>query len=287
MGYLQAKYGIAFPAPTPVQQSDSSAGAGDSQASELGSTQNEGASAPAAMAWADPRHPEIDYSLQPFSQAHSEGDKISGWWTIKSEKAAVDDSPQVTAVNYSAFNPNDYMGATALIARCVEGETAVIFVQSDFIMDDYQSHRLDMTLRIDEMPAEQARWNSLTTSKGAGLFGNDAEEYLRKLYGAEQLFLRLTESNGNHHDAKFSLAGKEDAFDSVAAACGWTTLSLTKDDYKAIQTMLNAGGFDAGTPDGQWGTGSQKAMKAFQSSVGLPPTGAPDRATLEQLGLGK
>ena len=69
-------------------------------------------------------------------------------------------------------------------------------------------------------------------------------------------------------------------------ACGWTTLSLTKDDYRAIQTLLNAGGFDTGTPDGQWGAGSKEAMKAFQTSVGIPATGAPDRATLQKLGFG-
>ena len=48
--------------------------------------------------------------------------------------------------------------------------------------------------------------------------------------------------------------------------------------------MLNAGGFDAGTPDGAWGNGSRNAMRAFQEQNGLPVTGAPDRATLDALG---
>lgn len=49
--------------------------------------------------------------------------------------------------------------------------------------------------------------------------------------------------------------------------------------------MLNAGGFNAGTPDGVWGTGSRDALRAFQEQNGLPATGAPDRATLEALGV--
>jgi len=45
------------------------------------------------------------------------------------------------------------------------------------------------------------------------------------------------------------------------------------------------GGFEAGTPDGVWGNGSRNAMRAFQEQRGLAVTGAPDRATLETLGV--
>lgn len=52
-----------------------------------------------------------------------------------------------------------------------------------------------------------------------------------------------------------------------------------------IQTLLNAGGFDAGTPDGVWGPGSRAAMTAFQAANGLEQTGAPDEATLSAMGI--
>jgi hypothetical protein len=96
---------------------------------------------------------------------------------------------------------------------------------------------------------------------------------------------RMTDGNGRRYDAEFDLAGIQDAIEAVAGACGWSTLDLSRDDYRAIQTMLNAGGFDAGTPDGVWGNGSRNAMRAFQERNGLAPTGAPDRATLEALGI--
>ena len=95
----------------------------------------------------------------------------------------------------------------------------------------------------------------------------------------------MTDGNGQRHDAEFDLAGVKDAIDAVAGACGWSTLELSRDDYRAIQTILNAGGFNAGTPDGVWGTGSRDALRAFQEQNGLPATGAPDRATLEALGV--
>jgi len=244
------------------------------------------APAVSAIAWADPKYPEIDYSSAAFEQAHKDGDRIAGWWAIKTERAAVDDSVQITAVNYSAYEPSNYMGLTGLLARCVEGETALIFVQDDFLMADFRRNTFDITLRADETPAQQTRWNGLTSNKGAGLFGGDAEAFIRTIYDAKQLFIRLTENNGQNHDATFKLAGSQEAFEAVADACGWTTLSLSKDDYRAIQTLLNAGGFNTGTPDGQWGAGSKEAMKAFQTSVGVPATGAPDRTTLQQLGFG-
>ncbi|MEZ5885591.1 MAG: type VI secretion system-associated protein TagO [Paracoccaceae bacterium] len=281
MGYLQAKYGIAFPVPA------APAAAVEPAVSESpAATAEEGTSAVSGVPWADPEFPDIDYSMAAFEQAHKEGDRISGWWAIKTEHAAVDDSLQITAVNYSAYNPSDYAGLTALVARCVEGETAFIFVQDDFLIPDFRRNTFDITLRLDDATAQQTRWNGLTSNKGAGLFGRDAEDFIRSIYESKRLFVRLTEKNGQNHDAAFDLSGGKDAFEEVAEACGWTTLSLTKDDYRAIQTLLNAGGFDTGTPDGQWGAGSKDAMKAFQISVGIPATGAPDRVTLQKLGFG-
>lgn len=279
MGYLQAKYGIAFPVmvPQPATSAPAAVPAADTATPPEGAAQT--------VAWADSRFPAIDYTLAPFEQANRDGHRISGWWTIESSRAAVDDSPQIIALNHSQFQPNNFMGQTALVARCIEGETALVFVQDDFLMNDFQRNSFEMTLRIDDQPSQQARWNSLTTNKGAGLFGTEAETFIRSIYDAERLFLRLVESNGQQHDAQFDLAGSLDAIEAVAAACGWTTLSLSTDDYRAIQTLLNAGGFDVGTPDGQWGPASQTAMRAYQASVGLPETGAPDRATLERLGV--
>ena len=279
MGYLQAKYGIAFPVmvPQPATSAPAPAPATDTATPPEGAAQT--------VAWADSRFPAIDYTLAPFEQAHRDGHRISGWWTIESSRAAVDDSPQIIALNHSQFQPNNFMGQTALVARCIEGETAFVFVQDDFLMNDFRRNSFEMTLRIDDQPSQQARWNSLTTNKGAGLFGREAETFIRSIYDAERLFLRLVESNGQQHDAQFDLFGSQDAIEAVAGACGWTTLSLSADDYRAIQTLLNAGGFDVGTPDGQWGPASQTAMRAYQASVGLPETGAPDRATLERLGV--
>lgn len=282
MAYVQARYGIAFPVPTAVSAAPTApaaAGSGEPEASSADGAID------AALPWADPDYPEIDYSLQPFEQAHADGHRISGWWVIEEERAAIDDSHLVVAINYSAFDPSSYGGATGLIAQCREGETSIVFVQDEFLMSDFRRNSFEINYRIDEAPAQSTRWGELTSNKGAGLFGSGAEGFLRGLYGAEVFFIRVTDGNGQRHDAEFDLAGVKDAIDAVAGACGWSTLELSRDNYRAIQTMLNAGGFNAGTPDGVWGKGSRDALRAFQEQNGLPTTGAPDRATLEALGV--
>ena len=279
MGYLQAKYGIAFPVMARQAAKDSLPAAPDAD------KETAPEDALQAVAWADTRFPTIDYTLAPFEQAGLNGHGISGWWTIEASRAAVDDSPQIIALNHSQFTPNAFSGQTALVARCIEGETALVFVQDDFLMNNFRRNSFEMTLRVDDLPSQQSRWSSLTNNRGAGLFGREAESFIRTIYDAERLFIRLFESNGQQHDALFELAGAQDTFEAVAGACGWTTLTLSTDDYRAIQTLLNAGGFDTGTPDGQWGPASQRAMRAYQASINLPETGAPDRATLEALGV--
>jgi Putative peptidoglycan binding domain/Domain of unknown function DUF11 len=52
---------------------------------------------------------------------------------------------------------------------------------------------------------------------------------------------------------------------------------------RQAQAKLNQLGFDAGTVDGQWGARSQNALKAYQKSQGLRPTGNLDSTTVRRL----
>lgn len=51
------------------------------------------------------------------------------------------------------------------------------------------------------------------------------------------------------------------------------------------QALANKGAFD-GAPNGKWDDSTVAAMKRFQSSNGLTPTGKLDALTLQKLGLG-
>ena len=56
--------------------------------------------------------------------------------------------------------------------------------------------------------------------------------------------------------------------------------ALTRTQVLALQTALNARGFDCGTPDGLVGPATQRGIRQYQRSVGLAADGYP---TLELL----
>lgn len=60
----------------------------------------------------------------------------------------------------------------------------------------------------------------------------------------------------------------------------------TPERITEIQQALAKGGSYAGTPNGKWDESTEEAMRRFQESHGLNPTGKLDARSLQQLGLG-
>lgn len=59
---------------------------------------------------------------------------------------------------------------------------------------------------------------------------------------------------------------------------------LSSSQVKALQTALNARGFDTGTPDGSMGPATRRGVRAFQRSLGVPADGYPTLELLQRLG---
>lgn len=278
--WMEAKYGTILP----VALSTPPARVAEPSSQPAGATASDEAKSGVPPEWADPQHPEIDYDTEIFRSLHSEGFKIHGWWGVQESRAPIDDSPQVFAINASAYKKQGFMSKfPKLNMACREGEASLIFQADDIVMGDFQTKQLKTTIRIDGEPARTSQWSELSNRKGAGLFGAPGQDMIRDILSAEKLFVRIEERSV--HDATFSMAGTVPVAELVAAACGFSLLDLSTDDYRAIQTMLNAAGFNAGTPDGVWGSGSAEALRKWQEGQGLPATGAPDRATLAAMGI--
>ena len=288
MAYFQAQYGLAVPQVSAVTSDNVGAEPIDQSAPDEEKIAQEDSEnvddQDGPVAWADPDYPNIDYSILPFQAAHTMGNKIDGWWITIFDKADLDDSPQVVAINLSEYEKGVFP-ETSLMARCIEGNTSVIYNLDEYLLTSFRRSSFDVKYRIDDSPAVSSRWSELTTKKGAGLFRNLAIDFLRDIKSAKSLFIRLIEKNGEQHDANFDLSGIDKIIGYVSEACAWSPVKLTAEDYKAIQTLLNAGGYEAGTPDGKWGPGSTRAMKAFQEAKGLKATGVPDQETLGALGF--
>ena len=58
---------------------------------------------------------------------------------------------------------------------------------------------------------------------------------------------------------------------------------LSRSQLLALQTALNGRGFDSGTPDGTMGPATQRGVRHYQSSLGLPADGYPTLDLLQRL----
>ena len=58
---------------------------------------------------------------------------------------------------------------------------------------------------------------------------------------------------------------------------------LSRSQLLALQTALNARGFDTGTPDGMTGPATQRGIRQYQRSLGLPADGYPTLELLERV----
>jgi lytic murein transglycosylase len=59
--------------------------------------------------------------------------------------------------------------------------------------------------------------------------------------------------------------------------------ALTRSQLLALQAALNARGFDSGTPDGMLGPATQRGIRHYQRSLGLPADGYPTLELLQRL----
>jgi hypothetical protein len=59
--------------------------------------------------------------------------------------------------------------------------------------------------------------------------------------------------------------------------------ALTRTQVQALQTALNARGFDSGKPDGMVGPATQRGIRQYQRSVGLAADGYPTLELLQSL----
>ncbi|MEJ6391932.1 lytic murein transglycosylase [Gymnodinialimonas sp. 2305UL16-5] len=64
---------------------------------------------------------------------------------------------------------------------------------------------------------------------------------------------------------------------------GADSTGLTQAERRELQGLLNRAGFDAGTPDGVIGSGTEAAIEAYEAANGLPVTGAATPALLRRL----
>lgn len=61
--------------------------------------------------------------------------------------------------------------------------------------------------------------------------------------------------------------------------------NLSKNEIRQVQQALDKDGFNAGPTDGRWGPDTKNAVKQFQQSKQMQPTGRLNEQTVADLGL--
>lgn len=230
--------------------------------------------------WADPNYPEIDYSGDVSRVLHERGYTFSGYWAVMSDTDEISSEDTTYALNASDWMTDPSQMAKGLTFACVEGVTKVLAEANNYITLD-SGGRVTVAYRIDGGEAVETRWRAMSTAARGE--GEQAEAFLRALIGSSRLFLRVTEGGGERHDFNLQTQGISEAAEILADACQFSLLDLSREDLRRVQTLLNAEGYNAGSPDGIWGRGSKRALSQFQEDRGLEQTGIVDAASLSAL----
>lgn len=228
--------------------------------------------------WADPNYPDIDYSSFGFQGLNASGNTIHGYWGIGYEKDPISDEIIATAMNVS--NWTNSAPESQFFIRCEAGDVAAGIITKGYLANSRGKVRV--AYRLDGGDPVETRW--LANQGLAFVKGKQAEKFIREVEAASSVFLRMTERDGEAHDVDLSLQGIVEVAEEIAGSCQFSLLDLTREDLRRVQSLLNTAGYNAGTPDGLWGSGSKQALSRFQEENGLEKTGIVDRASLFALG---
>ncbi|KAF0804240.1 hypothetical protein A6D6_03236 [Alcanivorax xiamenensis] len=184
-------------------------------------------SAEAAPEWADPDHPEIDYSGTYGMLASENGFKeMMGWWAYGESGAAYSNIESLkSAANQSVLmREHDH---TRFEAECVDGKLALVVTHAPgmgkgpdaFAVTD--SGDIEVVYSVDGGEAHKTTWPDLFEGTSAGLRQDEAYRFMKVLEKADDLVLRMHSSDGSPLELNFALAGAEEAFAPVLEACGY------------------------------------------------------------------
>lgn len=152
---------------------------------------------------------------QPLSQSD---------WSVRVDKSALDDSKTVVLTLTSKdqfWNQYGQLKRGTLIIRCMENTTSLYTVWGDhFMSDNGNSGRVDY--RVDAKKASRVSMRESTDNKALGLWsGGQSIPFIKKLLGAEQLYIRATPFSESAVEMAFNVTGLEKAIEPLREACGW------------------------------------------------------------------
>lgn len=214
-GYLIAKYGLPVPsasydnAPDAVQKDSDLSSAQSTLEAESGRAES-----------ADPSGPNLDYDRKNSRAADVGGKKIHANWEVMVDRAEIDDSPRVRAVNQTVGRHEFGTDPAFMTLACEEGVTSIFF---DFDYSLYgDAGGISVQYRIDERDHVTTHWAVSINNRLTGVVDEAAVALIKDLQDARKIFVRVTGGDGDRAFGTWDLDGIRDATIYAADACGWT-----------------------------------------------------------------
>ena len=110
--------------------------------------------------------------------------------------------------------------ASLLSIACRNGRTELVITNTDPSSGNPRTDDLMVTYQVYNQPVVQERWRVSTTGNRA-VFAGDVVRFVRSLPDQGEISIRVLDSRGIPHDARFLLDGLRIVRQKVAAACNW------------------------------------------------------------------
>ena len=154
-------------------------------------------------------------------QPKSERTEPAGEWDKRVDRSEFDDTKSVylTLLADKPVAVGRYNVVTPeLWVRCHENTTAFYIIFEEFL----GSRGIKVEYRIDRQTTRETRWLISSNSTAAGLWnGSGSIPFIRKLFGAERLLIRVTPYNESPVTVSFAIGGLRTAVAELAEACNW------------------------------------------------------------------
>jgi type VI secretion system protein VasI len=145
-------------------------------------------------------------------------------WSVRVDTSALDDTKTVVLTLNSKnqfLSQYGQLERGTLIIRCMENRTSLYTIWGGhFMSDNGNSGRVEY--RVDAKKASRVSMWESTDNKALGLWtGGQSIPFIRRLLGAEQLYIRATPFSDSSVEMSFNVTGLEKEIEPLREACNW------------------------------------------------------------------
>jgi type VI secretion system protein VasI len=148
----------------------------------------------------------------------------SGGWTVFEETSSLTSIPTIVVQNESSDVITGLFGSierVSLVIQCQQNTTSVYFNFGENFMSDVGG-RGQLAYRVDNRVPASRSMTASEDNSSLGLFGGlVAIPFVRELFGAESLLIRVQTFEDQPIEATFTLTGLDEAIGPLRGRCNW------------------------------------------------------------------